>query len=238
MHEPLISQIKHRPASVFLIIIIVFYLVNGIFYLRAQSLTSDESSFLDYAARLVKGHPERIHPQADNSKMPIAVLNLLPRVVEQVLHPGLKKYDNGASDVFNGRYITLFVSVFTILLVYRWSKELYGETAALFSAFLISFCPNMIASAGLVTTDSYSMLFLTITMYNLWKFCRAPSYRYFILFSLCVGLSQLTKQSLFHLYRARTPDAAGLPADEGIACTMEKILYPYPDLCFYQLAHH
>jgi hypothetical protein len=70
MQTSLISQIKHRPVFVFLILIIGFYLINGIFYLRAQSLTSDEGSFLFYASRLAKGHPERIYPQADNSKMP------------------------------------------------------------------------------------------------------------------------------------------------------------------------
>ncbi|HSZ34182.1 MAG TPA: glycosyltransferase family 39 protein, partial [Puia sp.] len=182
-----------------LALILLLYLINGIFYLRAQSLTFDETSHLSYATRLLKGHTERVD-QMDASKMPVSVLNLIPRIFSQLLNPGLKKTDYGASDVFTGRYITMLVSVFTILLVYYWTKEMYGSRAGLFSAFLISVCPNMIANSGLVTTDSYSMLFLALTFYSLWKFCTTPGIKHFIFFSLCVAASQLVKQSLFHLY--------------------------------------
>ena len=180
-------------------LILLFYLLNGIFYLQAQSLTSDEPSHLSYATRLLKGHPERVY-QTDNSKMPISVINLIPRIIAQLFNPRLKKTDNGASDIFAGRYITLLVTVLLIILVYQWSKELYGEPAGIFSAFLISFCPNMIANAGLVTTDSYSMIFLTLTLYSLWKFCQKPGTIQFFLLSICMSASQLVKQSLFHLY--------------------------------------
>lgn len=181
-------------------LLIAVYLFNGVCYLRLQSITFDEGSFLYYAARLVKGHPERIDPSVDNSKMPVVVLNLFPRAIQQVFHPDLKKTDNGDSDIFSGRYVTLIISVFTILLVYQWSKELYGYRAGLFSAFLLAFCPNMIASSGLVTTDSYSMLFLLATIYFTWKYIETNHFKYFILLSLFTGLSQLVKQSLFHLY--------------------------------------
>jgi len=182
-----------------LLLIVLVYLLNGVYYIQAQSLTFDETSHLSYATRLLKGHPERVN-QVDNSKMPISVVNLIPRIISQFFHPGLKKTDYGTSDVFSGRYMTLLVSVFLIFLVFHWSNELYGEHAGIFSAFLISFCPNMIANAGLVTTDSYSMLFLTFTLYFLWRFCNRPGVIYFILLCFCMGASQLVKQSLFHLY--------------------------------------
>src|ERR1700676_2098252 len=133
---------------ILLLLILLLYLLNGIFYLRAQSLTFDETSHLSYATRLLKGQPERVD-QTDNSKMPGSVINLIPRIIGQLLNPRLKKTDYGASDVFAGRYMTLLVSIFSILLVFHWSKELYGNLAGIFSAFLISFCPNMIANAGL-----------------------------------------------------------------------------------------
>ncbi len=189
-----------KPVNLLLGLILAFYFFNGVYYLKSQSLTFDEESFLHYAVRLVKGYPDRIYPQKDNSKMPVVVVNLIPRAVNQLINPGLKKTDNGASDVFAGRYVTLIISLFIILLVFRWSKQLYGEWAGLFSAFLISFCPDMIANAGLVTTDTYSMLFLTLTMYYFWKYCNNTSYGNFIIFSICIAFSQLAKQSLIHLY--------------------------------------
>ena len=80
-----------KHVAVLLTILIVFYLINGIVYLRYQTQTSDEASFYNYAVRLLKGHPDRIIPNSDNSKMPVTVLNTLPRIMEQVIHPHLKK---------------------------------------------------------------------------------------------------------------------------------------------------
>src|SRR5688572_24321005 len=185
---------------VILSLIVIFYLINGICYLRSQSITSDEGAFFDYAIRFLKGNPERIYPVVDNSKMPINVLNTIPRVVGDVVMGDEDKNDGGISDTMNGRYITLAISVFIILLVYKWSRQLYGEFAGLFSAFLMSVCPNSLSHAALVTTDTYSVLLLLMSMYYLWKFCRVRTNHYFILFSLSVALSQLVKQSLFHLY--------------------------------------
>lgn len=183
-----------------LAVIIIFYLINSLFYLNAQSITSDEGSFLNYAIRYVKGHPERVTPVTDNSKMPVSVLNLIPRIAEQAIHPSLKKTDNGFSDMMMGRYVTLFVSIFSILLVFKWAKEMYGVWSAVFAAFLFSFCPNNLANASLVTTDSYSVLMLLLNMYLLWKFCKTGSTKYFIFLAIAVAVAQVVKQSLFHLY--------------------------------------
>lgn len=191
---------KQHYSVILLGLLIVFYFSNGVSYLRHQSLTSDEGSFVSYATRYIKGHPERIYPGTDNSKMPVSVLNLIPRVTEQVLGRVKEKKDWGLSDTMNGRYVTLIISVLIILLVFKWANELYGEKAGLFAAFLMSLCPNNLSNAALVTTDSYSSLFLLLSMYLLWKFCTLKGNKYFIYFSIVVALSQLVKQSLFHLY--------------------------------------
>lgn len=192
--------LKKNYFRVGLAVLIVFYLINGVAYLRAQSITSDEPSFWNYANRFLKGHPDRIYPATDNSKMPIIVLNLIPRIIEQMSHPGLHKSDWGTADIFEGRYVTLMVTIGTIMLVFAWALQLYGNKAALFAAFLTVFCPNSLANAALVTTDSYSALFLLLSIYFLWKFCKFKRQKYFLLLSLVVALSQLVKQSLFHLY--------------------------------------
>ena len=201
MHQPGPSSYlrSHFPV-IGLFLLIVFYLVNGICYLQSQTITSDEGSFYTYAVRYLKGRPDRITPVSDNSKMPITVLNTIPRLAQQAFSRANKKDDGGVSDIMHGRYVTLIVSVLTIVLVFLWSSELYGQRAGLFSALLMSICPNHIASAGLVTTDAYSVLFLLATMYFLWKYCTTSSSRYFIFLSISMALSQLAKQSLFHLY--------------------------------------
>lgn len=91
------------PSRIVLAIIMLIYFVNGIYSVKNWSVTWDENAHLSYAIRLVKGHPERVQVDADNSKMPISVLNALPRIVEQVLNPHIKKNDGGIEDVLSGR---------------------------------------------------------------------------------------------------------------------------------------
>lgn len=193
------SQIKNR--TVFILGgIILFYLVNSIWYLQSQSITSDEGSFLNYAIRYLKGHPERITPVTDNSKMPVSIINTIPRIIEQLLNQNLKKADYGFSDIIMGRYMTLLVSVSIILLVFSWAKQLYGANSGLFAAFLYSLCPNNLSHASLFTTDSYSVLMLLLVMYLLWKWCKTRELKYFLLLAISVAIAQIVKQSLFHLY--------------------------------------
>ena len=184
----------------FLLLIVSFYLFNGIAYINSQSITSDEGSFYNYAVRYLKGNPERIAPRSDNSKMPVVALNTIPRIIENLVRPGMQKTDMGVSDMIRGRFVTLFFSVFILLLVFIWASQLYGKHAGLFATFLFSFCPNNMAAATLVTTDSYSVFFLMLSMYLLWRFCITGNTRDFILLSFVVASSQLVKQSLFHLY--------------------------------------
>ncbi len=200
IHSQEISIFLKKNSRIVLLFICLFYLFNGISYLRSQSITTDESGFYNYAKRLVQGNPARTDPVIDNSKTPVIVLNLIPRIAEQLIHPHRHKSDWGTEDIIRGRYITLVVSALVILLVYLWAGELYGVSAGLFAAFLISLNPNMLALAGLVTTDAYSVLFLLFPFYCLWKMETGGSFKYFLLFSLGVALAQLTKPSLFHLY--------------------------------------
>ena len=72
-------------SHLFLAFIILVYLVNGIIAIPTLSITADEGSHLSYGIRMLKGNPERIDPEKDNSKMPISVINALPRAVEQLI---------------------------------------------------------------------------------------------------------------------------------------------------------
>jgi hypothetical protein len=190
----------NKKHVIILSLLIVLYLINGICSINTLSITADEGSHLAFGIKMLKGDPARTNPEKDNSKMPVSVLNAIPRAVEQLSNKELTKSDWGVSDTIKGRYLTLFFSVLIILLVFTWSRKLYGINAGLFSAFLFVCCPNNIANAVLVTTDTYSVFFLLATMYFLWRYCNSKSNKHFIWFAVMLGLSQLVKQSLFHLY--------------------------------------
>lgn len=176
------------------------YAVVELVFISSEDLTADEPSHLTYGAKILNGHSYKISCTLDDSKMPVSALNALPRAVQQVLHPGLKKSDNGASDTQMGRYITFLFSLLSLYVVFKWSSQLYGQTAGLFSMALTAFCPTFLAHSGLVTTDAYSVLIMLLVLYTLWKYLTTHSKKYFIFFCICVGIAQITKQTFFYLY--------------------------------------
>jgi 4-amino-4-deoxy-L-arabinose transferase-like glycosyltransferase len=182
------------------ILLFAIYIVNGLLVIPRISVNSDEGDHFGYAIRLVKGNPEKVKPFDDASTMPVSALNVIPRVAEQILQPGLEKNDWGNSDIIHGRYITLFICLLTGIFIYAWSKEMYGEKAGLLSLFLFAFCPNIIAQATLFTTDAFAALFTVSTLYYYWKFLRTGLWKHVILLGISLGAAQLTKQSLTHLF--------------------------------------
>ena len=180
--------------------LLAVYILNGLLAIQRNSVTSDELDHLSYGTRMLKGRPEKVIPYEDASTMPISALNALPRAVEQVLHPGLKKTDGGVSDVMHGRYVSLLICLLAAIFVYRWSKEMFGAMGGLFSLFLFVFCPNLQANIILVGTDAYAMLFVLTSAYYFRAFILKSGWKNFILFSSQLALAQISKQSLVLLF--------------------------------------
>lgn len=180
-------------------LLLVVYLLNGILLIPQSSLTYDEMDHWSYGKRILKIQPQRVYPFDDASTMPVTGLNAIPRAVEQLVDPSLRKTDAGFSDILHGRYVTLFLCLLTGILIWQWSRELFGELAGLVSLFLFVFCPNLNAHGTLLTTDSYAALFTLATIYTLWRFIQVSSWRHFFLFAICLSVSQVVKPSLIHL---------------------------------------
>ena len=135
--------------------------------------------------------------------------------------------------------ILLFARVPIVLLaavlgvfVFRWSRELYGESAGLFALFLYGFSPNVLAHARLATQDMGIAAFMFITSYYFWRFMKRPDGRSLVVCGVCVGLCLLVKTTaillapIFGIYAliciarrngfgvyARMPFARRIPAD-------------------------
>jgi len=182
------------------ILLFLLYLVNGFLAIPQNSVTYDEMDHWSYGKRILKREPQKIYPYDDASAMPVSGLNALPRAVEQLAHPSLKKTDAGFSDIMHGRYVTVFLCLLTGIFIYRWSAELFGKNAGLLSLFLYVFCPNLNAHTSLLTTDAYTALFTIVPLYFFWKFVKESGWKWFLLFTVSLGLAQLVKQSLLHLF--------------------------------------
>ncbi|MDX1954937.1 MAG: glycosyltransferase family 39 protein, partial [Chitinophagaceae bacterium] len=180
-------------------LLLVVYLLNGIFLIPQSSLTYDEMDHWSYGKRILKIQPQRVYPFDDASTMPISGLNAIPRAIEQLADPSLQKSDAGFSDILHGRYVTLLLCLLTGILIWQWSRELFGEWAGLASLFLYVFCPNLNAHGTLLTTDAYAALFSLATFYSLWRFIQVSNWKRFFLFAICLSISQVVKPSLLHL---------------------------------------
>ncbi|MFT3703789.1 MAG: glycosyltransferase family 39 protein [Agriterribacter sp.] len=191
---------NNKRVRILFFLVLLVYSITEITFFITEDVTGDEPEHLFYGVKLLHLNSYKRSCTTDDSKMPVSVLNAIPRVVQQLLHPGLKKNDNGWSDVENGRYITFLFSLLILVLVFRWSSNLYGPWAGLFSMVLTAFCPTFLAHAGLVTTDAYSGLILLLTLYSLWKYLTEGGTKNFIAFCIFLGMAQLVKQTFIHLY--------------------------------------
>ena len=178
----------------------VVYLINGLIAIPKNSVTYDEMDHWSYGKRILMRKTDKVFQYDDASAMPITGLNAIPRAFQQLKNPGLLKTDGGFSDIMNGRYITLIVCLLIGFFIYRWSKDLFGENGGLLSLFLFVFCPNLNGHGILLTTDAYTALFTVSTCYFYWKFIKRSGWKYFLAFSVSLGLAQIVKYSMVHLY--------------------------------------
>ena len=99
-----------------------------------------------------------------------------------------------------GRMVMPLFAVVGGLVVFAWSKRLYGAGGALVSLTLWTFCPNVLAHTRLVTTDMGATALGALATYLFWRYLRQPTWRRAALAGLALGLAQLTKFSLIILY--------------------------------------
>jgi len=106
-------------------------------------------------------------------------------------------YNNLSADtiLFLGRLPIMLLSLLLGFFIFRWSRELFGTTAGIFSLILYCFSPNILAHSKYVTTDLGLALFFFLTIYYFYKYLKSPSWKRFIVFCLCFSLTQAVKFS-------------------------------------------
>lgn len=114
----------------------------------------------------------------------------------------------GTAEVRRGDYLndpeSLFrrartaAALFGLLLgaiVFAWAQELFGWRGSVFALVLFAFEPNLIAHAGLVTTDVAVSAFFTATIYFLWRASRSLTLANALGFALAFALAMTSKFS-------------------------------------------
>ncbi|MAG15578.1 hypothetical protein CMO88_00800 [Candidatus Woesearchaeota archaeon] len=95
--------------------------------------------------------------------------------------------------IFLGRLPFIIIAMLTGLVIYMWSKELYGAKAGIISLLLYSFMPVILGWSALIMTDFSVSAFAFISVYFLWKLMRKSGIANLLLTGLFFGLAMSSK---------------------------------------------
>ena len=86
---------------------------------------------------------------------PLEALNTLPSlIIAKILRIDFFKSPDYFYDyIFSARIASAIYSLILSFFVFRWASQLYGEPAGIFALTLYAFSPNILAHAGILTTD-------------------------------------------------------------------------------------
>lgn len=93
------------------------------------------------------------------------------------------------------RFMLLPFAVILGLVVFSWSRQLYGIVGGLISLTLFCFCPNVLAHAPLITPDIMLSCFAVLATWRLWILARRNSISNLIWAGAAFGFMLLSKHT-------------------------------------------
>ncbi len=101
--------------------------------------------------------------------------------------------NNADKIIFWARFGLIILTLICALFVYKWAKELLGETWGLLPFFLFLFSPQVLAHGHYVTTDIAATFGLLLCFYFFLKFLEKQTSKNLIFAGIAFGISQLFK---------------------------------------------
>lgn len=97
-------------------------------------------------------------------------------------------------DLFRlARIPIVLLSLLGMAILYRWGRELFGEWGGLLAAAIWAFEPNLIAHAGVATTDMAATVLILAAVETFRRFLAAATLRGALVSGVVLGLALLTK---------------------------------------------
>ena len=97
--------------------------------------------------------------------------------------------------LFRGRAAIAVLAVGLGIIVWWWSRELFGPAGGMFSLLLYVLNPAVLANSGLMTSDIATACLLLLSVYYLWKALQQPSLLRIVASAVVMGAALLTKVS-------------------------------------------
>jgi 4-amino-4-deoxy-L-arabinose transferase-like glycosyltransferase len=110
-------------------------------------------------------------------------------------------YKNDASKIlFRTRMAAAVLSLLLAILLFAWTREMFGTLAAFLALILLVFDPNILAHGALVTTDMGLTCFMFATIYAFYRYMTRPSWARLSVVGVCAGLALASKHSAILIF--------------------------------------
>jgi len=191
-----------------------FMFVMAITSLAGDSLTMDEVAHLPAGYSYLTQQDMRLNPEhpplvKDLSAVPLLLMKNeinFPSQIDAwqkdvngqwVFGYNFLYQSNNPTDkmIFRARIPMVLVLMVLGFYIFKWTKELFGERAALLATFLYSFSPTFLTHGRLVTTDVGAATGMFIATYYFLKALKKPTKNNIVLSGLSFGIAQLCKFS-------------------------------------------
>ncbi|MBL9188311.1 MAG: glycosyltransferase family 39 protein [Opitutaceae bacterium] len=204
-----------EPSRAFLTTLAV--LIALLHAVLAVTATGEKSMTSDEIAHLVAGHAYntrgdyRLQPENGNLPQRIAAL---PMSLAGVPQPPVTRESWRTADVWNyghelfyrqgivadqwlwlGRGMIALMSAATGLLIFFWSRALFGWRGAFLSLALFVFCPAFLAHGALATSDVTMTFFFVASVGAWWRHLEQPGARWAAVSAITLGLAFVAKFS-------------------------------------------
>jgi hypothetical protein len=177
----------------------------------SHSTTSDEIVHITGGFNFNRFHDYRLHPE--NGILPQR-LAALPATLAGATFPSLDQeywrksdawvmghqffYETGEDHfarLMVGRALIALFNIATGILIFLWSRRLFGDPGALVSVAFFAFEPNFLAHGALATSDACMSFFLPASTGAWWRHLHDGRARWWWLSAVTFGLAAVAKYS-------------------------------------------
>ena len=111
-------------------------------------------------------------------------------------------YEKNDADrlLYRARFMTVLLGVLLGVVLFLWARQLYGFWPAAVVLALYTMEPNILAHAGLATTDLGCAFLMFVALYFLWRTAQDLALKNLSLFTACFALAQVAKFSALALW--------------------------------------
>lgn len=95
--------------------------------------------------------------------------------------------------IFLGRLPTIWLTLLLGALIFRWGRQVAGQTAAVFALALFSLDPNVLAHGRLITSDLPLACFMTLAVYAYWRWALNGRSLLLLIAGIALGSAAATK---------------------------------------------